>query len=363
MVRALAESASVLGRTSPNPPVGAVILDKSGQVVGAGATRPPPGPHAEVIALAQAGARARGGTAVITLEPCAHTGRTPPCTRALLAAGIARVAVGVADPDPVAAGGASVLRAAGVAVEMGVQAAAVEAGPLRAWLHRTRRGRPFVTLKTAATLDGRVAAADGTSRWITSQAARRDVHRLRSEVDAIVVGTGTALADDPALTVRRPPAQPGPAHQPAPQRQPLRVVVGLRELPATARLHDQSRAPTLLLPTHDPREVLAQLAAREVVSVLLEGGPTLGGVFVAAGLVDRVVAYLAPALLGAGPAALGPAGVGTIAGIHRLRVEDLTMVGADVRIVAASDLPASDLPAPDLPAPNPDGPGAPFTER
>jgi len=336
MDRAVQASATVLGTTSPNPPVGAVLLDAAGRVVGVGATSPPGGPHAEVVALRAAGDRAAGGTAVVTLEPCAHTGRTPPCTRALLAAGIARVVVGVADPDPVAAGGADVLRAAGVDVEVGTGAAAVEAGPLRAWLHRTRTGRPFVTWKAAVTLDGRVAAADGTSRWITSPEARADVHLLRSTVDAIVVGIGTALADDPALTVRLPAAgEPtgASACDRVPLRQPLRVVVGFRELRPDARLLDGT-APTVALRTHDPAEVLADLAGRDVVSVLLEGGPTLAGAFVGAGLVDRVVAYLAPALLGAGPAALGPAGAGTIAGIHRLHVQDLARVGPDIRIDA-----------------------------
>ncbi len=332
MDRAIAASATVLGTTSPNPPVGAVVLDAAGQVVGVGATSPPGGPHAEVVALRAAGDRAAGGTAVVTLEPCAHTGRTPPCTRALLAAGIARVVVGVADPNPVAAGGAAALRAAGVEVEVGPGGDQVEAGPLRAWLHRIRTGRPFVTWKAAATLDGRSAAADGSSRWITSAQARADVHRLRATVDAVVVGTGTALADDPALTVRLPgdDRAPGPG---GPRRQPLRVVVGHRDLPPGARLLDPA-APAVRLRTHDPAAVLADLAGRGVVSVLLEGGPTLAGAFVAAGLVDRVVVYLAPALLGAGPAALGPAGVGTIAGIHRLQIQDVTRVGPDIRVDA-----------------------------
>jgi diaminohydroxyphosphoribosylaminopyrimidine deaminase / 5-amino-6-(5-phosphoribosylamino)uracil reductase len=181
-----------------------------------------------------------------------------------------------------------------------------------------------VTWKYAATLDGRVAAADGTSRWITSEAARLDVHRLRSRSDAIVVGTGTALADDPRLDVRLPDGTAA---------RPLRVVVGHRRLPANARVLDDS-APTLLLDEHDPVTVLKHLAERNVVSVLLEGGPTLAGAFVGAGLVDRVVVYLAPALLGAGLAALGDAGIETIAGALRLHVDAIDLVGGDVRIVA-----------------------------
>lgn len=331
MALAIRASREVLGTTSPNPPVGAVVLDGDGRVVGVGATQPPGGPHAEVVALRRAGERARGGTAVVTLEPCAHTGRTPPCTGALLAAGVARVVVAVADPNPVAAGGIALLRAAGVEVVTGVGADDAETGPLRAWLHRVRTGRPYVTWKTASTLDGRSAAADGTSRWITSPEAREDVHRLRATVDAVLVGTGTALADDPALTVRLPDGTPGAGRRP--DAQPLRVVVGHRDLPSDGRLADDS-APTLHLRSRSPAGVLAALADRGIVSVLLEGGPTLAGAFLEAGLVDRVVAYLAPALLGEGAAVLGPAGVGTIAGIHRLQVQDLVRVGPDIRVDA-----------------------------
>lgn len=324
MELALASSDAVRGTTSPNPPVGAVILDRDGALAGAGATRPPGGPHAEVVALAEAGERARGGTAYVTLEPCAHTGRTPPCTDALLAAGVRRVHYAVADPNPIAAGGADVLRAAGVEVVTGPGTEAVERGPLRAWLHYARTGRPHVTWKYAATLDGRSAAADGTSRWISSAASRAQVHELRARVDAIVAGTGTVRADDPALTARRPDGSLA-------ERQPLRVVVGTGEIPAEARVLDGT-ARTVRVRTHDPDEVLKVLAERGVVDVLLEGGPVLAGAFVAAGRVDRVIAYVAPALLGAGPAALGDAGVSTITGMHRWVVEEVTMSGGDVRI-------------------------------
>ncbi len=305
---ALALSAGVRGNTSPNPPVGAVILDAEGRRVGTGATQPPPGPHAEVVALREAGERARGGTAVVTLEPCSHHGRTPPCTQALLDAGVAAVRYAVADPHPAASGGAERLRAAGVDVAGGVLAEEVASGPLRAWLHRERTGRPHVTWKYAASLDGRV------------------VHALRAAVDAIVVGTGTVLTDDPWLTVRTPDGELAP-------RQPLRVVVGTRGIPEGARVLD-STAETVRIASHDPDEVLALLSERGVVDVLLEGGPTLAGAFVAAGRVDRIIAYVAPTLLGAGPAALGPAGVSTITQAHRWRVEGATMCGEDVRISA-----------------------------
>ncbi|GAA0515111.1 bifunctional diaminohydroxyphosphoribosylaminopyrimidine deaminase/5-amino-6-(5-phosphoribosylamino)uracil reductase RibD [Saccharopolyspora thermophila] len=326
MRAAIAASEQVRGTTSPNPPVGCVILDAGGEVVGVGATEPPGGPHAEVVALRAAGDRARGGTAVVTLEPCAHTGRTPPCTDALRAVGVARVVHAVSDPNPQAAGGAAVLRAAGVDVHSGLLADEVARGPLRAWLHFARTGRPHVTWKYAATLDGRSAAADGTSKWISSPESRAEVHRIRGQVDAIVVGTGTVRADDPHLTARAPDGA-------LLARQPLRVVVGDSDLPPTARVFDDA-AETVRLPGGDPAAVLTALAERGVVDVLLEGGPRLAGAFLAARCVDRVLAYLAPMLLGSGPAALGDAGVGSISQAWRLRVEETTMSGPDIRVSA-----------------------------
>jgi diaminohydroxyphosphoribosylaminopyrimidine deaminase/5-amino-6-(5-phosphoribosylamino)uracil reductase len=320
--RAVELSRGVLGTTSPNPPVGAVVLDREGEPAGEGATAPPGGAHAEVTALLQAGTRASGGTLVCTLEPCSHTGRTGPCSEAIVQAGIARVAYAHADPTELAGGGAAALRAAGVAVHQ-VHA---EPGPLEAWLHAQRSGRPFVTWKYAATADGRSAAADGTSRWITGPAAREDVHRLRAEVDAVVVGVGTVLADDPQLTVR-----------PDPGRQPLRVVVDSDgRTPAGARVHDDA-AETLVVTErdtgrHDLPGLLTLLRERGVVSVLLEGGPTLAAAFLRADLVDRVVGYVAPALLGAGPVAVGDLGVGTINDAIRLRLDEVTRVGDDVKL-------------------------------
>jgi diaminohydroxyphosphoribosylaminopyrimidine deaminase/5-amino-6-(5-phosphoribosylamino)uracil reductase len=326
MRRAITLSETARGSTSPNPPVGAVIVGARGEVVGEGATQPPGGPHAEVMALRQAGEHARGATAFVTLEPCAHHGRTPPCAVALIAAGVAAVHYAVADPNPVAAGGAHTLRAAGIDVQRGLLAGDVELGPLRAWLHFARTGRPHVTWKYASTLDGRVAAADGTSRWISSPESRAEVHVLRGGIDAIMVGTGTVLADDPALTARA-------ADGTLARHQPLRVVVGTGEIPAGARVLDGS-AETVRVRSHDPDAVLALLAERGVVDLLLEGGPRLAGAFVGAGRVDRILAYLAPALLGSGPMALGDAGVSTITGVHRWSVERVTMSGGDVRVSA-----------------------------
>ncbi len=328
MQRALVLAASPGVPRGPNPRVGCVILDRSGTPVAEGLHRGAGTPHAEIAALTRAGARARDATAVVTLEPCAHTGRTGPCSRALVEAGVARVVFAQDDVNPVAAGGAAQLRAAGVDVEGGLLAD--EAASLNLeWTHAVSTGRPFVTWKTAHSLDGRVAAADGTSRWITGPHARADVHLWRSQVDAVLVGTGTALADDPALTARRADGTPA-AHQ------PLRVVMGRRDLSPTARVLSDE-APSLQLRTHDPGQALQVLGDRDVRHVYLEGGPTLAGAFVAAGLVDRVVAYTAGLLLGAGPSALAEAGVRTLDGAPRLRITDTTMLGDDVRVVAVRD--------------------------
>ncbi len=310
----------------PNPRVGCVLLAPDGRVVAEGHHRGAGTPHAEAAALAAAGDAARGATAVVTLEPCAHTGRTGPCAQALLAAGVSRLVYAQADTGPVAAGGAALLQAAGVDVEGGLladQAAAVNPE----WTFALTHGRPFVTWKLAASLDGRVAAADGTSRWISSPESRADAHAMRAEVDAIVVGTGTVLADDPALTARGPDGRPGPV-------QPLRVVVGDRPVPPTAAVLDPSVGSAAVYPTRDVAAVLAELHAHDVQHVLLEGGPTVAGAFVAGHLVDRVVAYVAPLLLGAGPAALDGGGVATLAEALRLEPVEVSRLGPDVKIVA-----------------------------
>nr|WP_311132481.1 bifunctional diaminohydroxyphosphoribosylaminopyrimidine deaminase/5-amino-6-(5-phosphoribosylamino)uracil reductase RibD [Nonomuraea gerenzanensis] len=390
MARAIELAALGHGTTSPNPVVGCVVLDAAGQVAGEGFHAYAGGPHAEVVALAQAGERARGGTAYVTLEPCDHTGRTGPCSRALLAAGVARVVIAVSDPNPKAAGGAARLREHGVAVTSGVLREAAERGN-EEWLTYVRLGRSHVTWKFAATLDGRSAAEDGTSKWITSAEARADVHRLRAASDAIVAGIGTVLADDARLTARpagRSGGAPGDGtdavhtmrsategsgagreggagpegagsegsawREGGRGRVPLRVVVDPdARTPQSARVLDD-QAPTLIAVADDtdtslkadlvrlPRRdtgldleaLLRELAARDVVSVFLEGGPTLAGSFVRRGLVDRVVAYLAPALLGSGRAALGAAGVGTIGELHRLTFDEISPIGPDVRLVA-----------------------------
>lgn len=328
MRRAIDLAARGLASTRPNPVVGCIILDHDGATVGEGWHERVGGPHAEVVALADAGERARGGTAVITLEPCRHTGRTGPCTDALLTAGIDRVVYAVPDPSASAGGGGAQLAAAGVVVEQGLLRDEAERGN-EVWLTSVRLGRPHVTWKTATSLDGQIAAADGSSRWITGPAARRDVHLLRARVDAVAVGVGTVLADDPELTARDVDAE----------RQPLRVVLDRSgRTPASARVRN-SAAETLV--TAAPlQEVLADLHARGVQAVLLEGGPTLAGSFLREGLVDRVLAYLAPALLGSGqwPPLVGT-GQRSMDDAIRLRLDDVSRVGDDVRLSARLQAP------------------------
>lgn len=317
MRRALALAADPEVPLGPNPRVGCVLLDDDGAVVAEGHHRGAGTRHAEADALHRAGPAARGTTAVVTLEPCNHTGRTPPCARALIAAGVRRVVVAQADPNPLAAGGAETLRAAGIAVESGVledEARALN----RAWLFGVEHGRPLVTWKFATTLDGRSAAADGSSRWISSAAARADVHRLRAACDVVLAGTATVEVDDPQLTVRDRDGRPA-------AQQPLRAVMGLRELDGSWRVLDDA-AETVHLRTRDPNEALAALFAAGRRHVFLEGGPTLAAAFLRAGVVDEVVAYVAPVLVGAGRAPVGDLGIGTIADALRLQVTDITVL-------------------------------------
>jgi diaminohydroxyphosphoribosylaminopyrimidine deaminase/5-amino-6-(5-phosphoribosylamino)uracil reductase len=317
---AVDQAEQVKGATYPNPPVGAVILDSAGQIAGVGGTEPAGSAHAEVVALRRAGTRAAGGTAVVTLEPCNHHGRTPPCVDALLAAQISTVVYAVGDPNPVAAGGAARLAAAGVEVVSGLAADLVRAGPLREWLYKERTGQPHITWKYAASIDGRSAAADGSSRWITGEAARADVHRRRAAADAIVVGTGTVFADDPTLTARLPDGSLA-------GRQPLRVVVGEREISSESNvLNDESR--TMVIRTHDPLEVIRALSDR--TDVLVEGGPTLAGAFLRAGVVNRILAYVAPILLGGPVIAVDDVGVLSIGKALRWRYDGIETLGPDL---------------------------------
>ncbi len=319
--------------TSPNPWVGAVVVS-DGDPVGTGATAAVGGPHAEVTALVAAGDRARGATVYVTLEPCDHHGRTPPCTEALITAGVARVVVGVVDPDPQVSGrGLDRLRRAGVRVDLlGGPVVAAVAEQLAPYLHHRRTGRPYVVCKLAATLDGGTAAPDGTSQWITGPEARRDVHRLRAESDAILVGAGTVRADDPALTVRHVNG-----------RDPRRVVLGRAPVGAAVR--------PCLEWEGDLEMLLDHLGDTGVLQLLVEGGASVVRSFHDAGLVDRYVVYLAPALFGgtdAVPLLAGPTAP-TIAELWRGRFVEVALIGDDLRVEIIAD------PDPD-PDPDPVGP-------
>jgi diaminohydroxyphosphoribosylaminopyrimidine deaminase/5-amino-6-(5-phosphoribosylamino)uracil reductase len=354
MQRALELAERGWGRVSPNPMVGAVVV-REGSVVGEGWHEGPGSRHAEVMALGEAGDAAVGATVYVTLEPCDHTGRTGPCTAALTDAGIRRVIAAAGDPNPVVGGrGFATLRAAGIEVEMGILEAAAHSLN-RAFERHVVTGLPSVTLKMASSLDGKAAAADGSSRWITGPAARSDVQRLRAWADAVVVGAGTALADDPALTVReRPWTQARP---------PLRVVVDTAgRVPPSGHLFDDG-APTLVATTDlapDERvrgwtaagaEVLAldrgaggvsipalvrALGKRDVQGVVVEGGPTLAWSFVEEGLVDRIVVYLAPVLVGgaAAPGVVMGAGFAPIAEALALDVTSVERIGDDLKVEA-----------------------------
>jgi diaminohydroxyphosphoribosylaminopyrimidine deaminase / 5-amino-6-(5-phosphoribosylamino)uracil reductase len=326
MARAVELAAAVRTTTSPNPWVGCVIVTADGRRF-EGATQPPGGPHAEAMALAAARAADAdlvGSLAVVTLEPCSHHGRTPPCADALIAAGVGRVAVGVLDPDPQVAGrGLARLEAAGIATELapspGPVADAV-ADQLAPYLTQRRTGRPYVVLKLAASLDGRTAAPDGSSRWITGEAARADAHRLRAESDAILVGAGTVRADDPSLTVRHGVLDERGG------RDPLRVVLGTA--PPGAKVH-----PCLEV-EGDLGDVLDDLGGRGVLQLMVEGGATVAGAFHRAGLVDRYVVYLAPVLFGGDDAAglFHGAGAATMADVWRGRIVASAGLGDDMRI-------------------------------
>ncbi|MER6299758.1 bifunctional diaminohydroxyphosphoribosylaminopyrimidine deaminase/5-amino-6-(5-phosphoribosylamino)uracil reductase RibD [Kitasatospora sp. NPDC001539] len=350
MRRALALARRGLGRTSPNPVVGAVILDRGGREAGHGWHQQAGGAHAEIHALRAAGPRAAGGTAVVTLEPCSRQGRTGPCTRALLQAGIRHVVYAVADPT-LAGEGAERLREAGLDVRAGLLAERA-AEDNHAWLTAALHHRPHVTLKLATTLDGRIAARDGTSRWITGPPARRDTHLLRTRVDAVAVGSATVLADDPRLTARDPAGRTR-------RRQPVRIVFDRRlRTPPTCRLATDTAAPTWIVTTHAPPRraprtapgacelitteagpgflpaALTELHRRGIRSLLVEGGATLAGALLADHLVDRLVWYSAPRLLGAdGAPAVRGLDVPTCAQAPGFRVVGARRIGEDVRVV------------------------------
>ena len=353
MRRALELARNGLGLASPNPMVGAVVVS-DGRVVGEGWHEGPRTPHAEVMALESAGERARGATMYVTLEPCSHHGRTPPCAPRLVEAGVAGVVAAVQDLNPLVDGsGFRLLRAGGVEVVVGILE---DEGRelISGFAKHVRTGLPFVVLKLAASLDGKIAARDGSSRWITGDAARRDAHQLRAGSDAVVVGVGTALADDPSLTVRLDGYR---------GRHPLRVVVdGRGRLPASAAVLDGT-APALIATVAASPEtraawegrgaevlvldpdadggvplggLMAALGKREVQTVLVEGGSALAWSAVQGGVVDRLVLYLAPKLVGgtAAPGVLGGGGVATIADAFSMSIRSVERIGDDMKVVA-----------------------------
>jgi diaminohydroxyphosphoribosylaminopyrimidine deaminase/5-amino-6-(5-phosphoribosylamino)uracil reductase len=283
-------------RTSPNPRVGCRIISNTGELISQGIHGEDGASHAEVIALNIAGDKARGATAIVTLEPCNHTGKTGPCVDALLAAGIARVVFGSSDTT-VARGGADALTSAGVDVVAGQRQ--IQCDEIIApWKHFTKTGLPFMTLKMASTLDGYVAASDGSSRWITGEEARTFVHQLRARVDAVAVGSATVAIDDPLLDVRLPGEWP----------QPSRYVIGKRDLDSALRITGLATQ----LRTHDPLEALKEMAQHGVMHVLLEGGPTTAAAFIRAGLVNEIYWCTAPKLLGSGTSSMGDLGIHAI---------------------------------------------------
>jgi diaminohydroxyphosphoribosylaminopyrimidine deaminase / 5-amino-6-(5-phosphoribosylamino)uracil reductase len=332
MARAIQLAGRADYRTSPNPMVGAVVLDATGAAAGEGYHVRAGEAHAEVMALRAAGDRARAGTLYVTLEPCAHHGRTPPCVDAIVAAGLRRVVVAMPDPDHKVAGrGVGRLREAGIEVEVGAMEA--EARRLNAFYvkHRTS-GRPFVSVKFAASLDGRIATRTGDSRWITGEAARAHAHRLRHQHDAILVGVGTVVRDDPELTARFPGA-----------RQPTKVVLeGGRRTPPGARV--RQGAPLLVDDGRDLPGLLDRLGRMDLLSVLVEGGAAVHGSFFDHGLVDRVYAYLSPTIIGGAdaPGAVGGSGPASIARALRLANVEVARLGDDLLISGDVD-PSNDV--------------------
>ncbi len=309
--RALELAAASARVAYPNPTVGAVVVAADGVVVGEGVTEAHGGRHGEVVALAAAGSRAMGGTLFVTMEPCAHHGRTPPCVDAVVAAGIVRVVAGSRDPNPQAAGGLEVLRSAGIDAELDDRFEARRQN--EAWRMWISRGRPFVTYKVATTLDGRVTMPG--ARWVTGEASRRLVHELRAVSDAVAVGMGTVRADAPRLDARDVPVV----------RQPRRLAFGSGPLPDESELELRSGG---------LEEELAALAEEGVQSLLLEGGPTLATAFLEAGLVDRMLVFIAPTLAGAGPSLLGE--LAAPVALHHLSTR---AVGGDILVEAYIHVP------------------------
>jgi diaminohydroxyphosphoribosylaminopyrimidine deaminase / 5-amino-6-(5-phosphoribosylamino)uracil reductase len=315
-----------------NPQVGSVILNSSGEIIGEGYHLGKGTRHAEVVALENAlGGKSSlepGCTAVVTLEPCNHTGTTGPCAKALIAAGVSKVVFASADPGEVSSGGAKTLSDAGIEVISGFMKDKADYQS-RVWLTANQNSRPFVTLKWASSIDGRAAANDGTSKWISGEQSRNDAHRRRSEVDAILVGTGTALIDNPSLTARQPNGELF-------EHQPLRVILGERDLPSDLKLFDDL-AETITLKTQSIHGALSELFERGVKHVMVEGGPTVASRFIQLDLVDEYLIYLAPKLLGGEKLAIGSIDVPSMDQAKNLKFREFTHLGDDLLIVATPE--------------------------
>ena len=310
-------SLSGLGVTSPNPNVSAAIYSADGNLIADGFHNRKVSPdHAEVIALKSAGAAARGATMVVTLEPCAHTGKTPPCTQAIIDAGIAKVIYTVTDPNPIASGGAALLRAAGIDVEF--RESAHLAYVQRAWLHKEVTGRPLMIWKVATTVDGKVAASDGTSQWITGAESREDVQNLRAQSDAILIGTNTAIVDNPHLIPRGHMARP------------VRVISGEQEVPATNQIFDDE-ARTISVKSKSIPELMQVLTHEGFNQVLVEAGPTLGSALMASGNIDELIIYQAPKMLGAGKEFVSRLGISTLDDHLKLELISVRQLGSDIK--------------------------------
>ena len=306
-----------LGVSTPNPNVSAAIYGEDGSLISDGFhNRKVSVDHAEVVALKKAGSAARGATMVISLEPCAHTGTTPPCVQTIIDAGIAKVMYAVADPNPIAAGGAQKLADAGVVVEH--RESAELTFVQRAWLHKERTGRPLMIWKVATTLDSKVAASDGTSQWITGPESREDVQELRAQSDAILIGTNTALVDNPHLIPRGHEARP------------VRVICGEQEVPATNKVFD-NEARTIVVKSKSIPELIKVLSDEGFNQVLVEAGPTLGSALMASGNIDELIVYQAPKMLGAGKEFVSHLGISTLDDFLELELLSVQPFGSDIK--------------------------------
>ena len=314
-----------LGKTGSNPIVGAVVVSPAGVIIGQGFHKS--GPHAEVVALEQAGQSAKGATLFVTLEPCNHQGKTGPCTEAIIKAGIAKVVYAVRDPNPLASGGAKALETAGIEVVFNGQVAEI-AQSNRAWLHKIKSNRPYFIWKIATTLDGRTAAVDGSSKWITGEESRAEVSQLRSESSAILIGTATALADNPNLIPRD--------SERTKQKNPVRIVMGLRDIPSDFNLHNDA-AETVFLRSHDFSDLLKLCVERDFNQVFVESGSELGTALLKAGLIDELIIFQAASLLGSGLSFIGDLGATNIKEKMNFLIRDVAQFGNDLKITLTKE--------------------------